>query len=87
MIRVFGVDDHPPMTAGIAGGAIHAGKRVIQLVSRGNAKGVSNRRIAVKLNITEHTVKAHLKNILAKLDSNDRAYANVIALKRGMLDL
>jgi DNA-binding NarL/FixJ family response regulator len=57
------------------------------LVLRGISEGASNRRIGVKLNITEHTVKGHLKNILSKLNASDRTHAVMIALKRGILDL
>jgi DNA-binding NarL/FixJ family response regulator len=57
------------------------------LVLRGVAEGSSNRGIGTKLNITEHTVKGHLKNILAKLNAHDRTHAVMIALKRGILDL
>lgn len=57
------------------------------LVLRGISEGASNRRIGATLNITEHTVKGHLKNILAKLNASDRTHAVMIALKRGILDL
>jgi len=57
------------------------------LVLRGISEGASNRGIGLKLNITEHTVKGHLKNILAKLNALDRTHAVMIALKRGILDL
>jgi len=56
-------------------------------VLRGIAEGASNRGIGARLNITEHTVKGHLKSILAKLDASDRTHAVVIALKRGLLEL
>jgi DNA-binding NarL/FixJ family response regulator len=56
-------------------------------VLRGVANGSSNKIIASNLNISEHTVKNHLKSILSKLDANDRAHAVTIALKRGFLDL
>jgi DNA-binding NarL/FixJ family response regulator len=56
-------------------------------VLRGVANGGSNKIIAAELRISEHTVKNHLKNILAKLDANDRTHAVTIALKRGFLDL
>jgi DNA-binding NarL/FixJ family response regulator len=56
-------------------------------VLRGIAEGGSNRGIGTELNITEHTVKGHLKNILAKLNARDRTHAVMIALKRGILDL
>jgi DNA-binding NarL/FixJ family response regulator len=71
--------------------AAHMGESPITpkelLVLRGVAEGASNRRIGASLNISEHTVKGHLKNILAKLDASDRAHAVVIALRRGILDL
>jgi len=56
-------------------------------VLRGVANGSSNKIIASNLNISEHTVKNHLKSILSKLDANGRAHAVTIALKRGFLDL
>ncbi|HEX4065268.1 MAG TPA: response regulator transcription factor [Acidobacteriaceae bacterium] len=56
-------------------------------VLRGVAKGSSNKIIASNLNISEHTVKNHLKSILSKLDANDRTHAVMIALKRGFLDM
>jgi len=55
-------------------------------VLRGVASGSSNKIIATDLNISEHTVKNHLKSILSKLDANDRTHAVMIALKRGFLD-
>jgi DNA-binding NarL/FixJ family response regulator len=56
---------------------------VLRLVSSGNA----NKEIAAQLSITEETVKGHIKNILAKLDANDRTHAVTIGLKRGIIDL
>jgi len=56
---------------------------VLRLVSGGNA----NKEIAAQLSITEETVKGHVKNILAKLDANDRTHAVTIGLKRGIFDL
>jgi DNA-binding NarL/FixJ family response regulator len=56
-------------------------------VLRGVANGNSNKIIADSLNISEHTVKNHLKSILSKLDANDRTHAVMIALKRGFLDM
>jgi DNA-binding NarL/FixJ family response regulator len=56
---------------------------VLGLISGGNA----NKEIAARLSITEETVKGHVKNILAKLDANDRTHAVTIGLKRGIIDL
>jgi len=53
----------------------------------GVANGSSNKIIASNLNISEHTVKNHLKSILSKLGANDRTHAVTIAMKRGILEL
>jgi DNA-binding NarL/FixJ family response regulator len=50
------------------------------------AAGNSNKIVASNLSITEDTVKAHMKNVLAKLSANDRTHAVMIAMKRGFLD-
>jgi len=50
------------------------------------AQGRSNRHIAETLNITEDTVKARMKSIMAKLGAEDRTHAVMIAVKRGFLD-
>ena len=56
---------------------------VLQCAAAGNA----NKRIAGLLAISEETVKAHMRSILAKLDANDRTHAVTIALKRGIIGL
>jgi len=56
---------------------------VLRLIAEGNA----NKQIAVQLSITEETVKSRVKNILSKLDANDRTQAVTIALKRGIIEL
>ena len=56
-------------------------------VLRGLAKGSPNKLIAYDLSIAEHTVKNHIKNILSKLDANDRTGAVIIAARRGYIDL
>ena len=56
---------------------------VLRLVAAGNA----NKIVADRLSITEATVKAHVKNILSKLDANDRTHAVTIGLKRGIIEL
>ena len=56
---------------------------VLQCAAAGNA----NKRIATLLGISEETVKAHMRTILAKLDANDRTHAVTIALKRGIIVL
>jgi DNA-binding NarL/FixJ family response regulator len=56
---------------------------VLQLVAKGNA----NKEIAAQLSLTEETVKSHIRNILAKLDANDRTHAVAIGVKRGIIEL
>lgn len=56
-------------------------------VLRRVAAGKSNKLIAVELDISEGTVKTHMKSILPKLHASDRTHAVMIALKRGILDI
>ena len=56
-------------------------------VLRSVAAGKSNKLIAAELEISEGTVKTHMKSILPKLHASDRTHAVMIALKRGILDL
>lgn len=55
-------------------------------VLRRVAVGNSNKIIGAQLNVSEATVKGHMKSILAKLGANDRAHAVTIAVRRGFLD-
>jgi DNA-binding NarL/FixJ family response regulator len=50
-------------------------------------QGSSNKEIADKLGVTEHTVKSHLKSILAKLGVRDRTEAATSAIQRGIIRL
>ena len=45
--------------------------------------GSSNKLIAIKLGITEATVKVHLKTLLRKLDVNNRTQAAIWAMNNG----
>ena len=56
---------------------------VLKLIAGGNA----NKEIAAQLHISEESAKGYVKNILAKLDANDRTHAVTIGLKRGIIDL
>ena len=55
--------------------------QVLQLIAAGNA----NKQIASELSITEETVKGRVKNILSKLNANDRTHAAIIGMKRGII--
>jgi DNA-binding NarL/FixJ family response regulator len=61
-------------------------QREIEVLQR-VAAGGANKIIAGELNISEETVKAHMRSILAKLSANDRTHAVMIALKRGIIEL
>ena len=56
-------------------------------VLRQVAAGCSNKIIADRLCISEDTVKGHVRNILQKLNANDRTHAVTIAIKRGILEV
>lgn len=60
-------------------------KREIEVLSS-VAGGNSNKIIAGDLDISEDTVKGHMKNIMSKLRANDRTHAVLIAIKRGFLE-
>jgi DNA-binding NarL/FixJ family response regulator len=78
----------PEIATGIAE---HASDDALTLreieVLRRVADGNGNKRIAHHLGIAEETVKAHMKNILAKLGANDRTHAVTIAVRRGIFHL
>ena len=51
------------------------------------AQGMRNKEIGVALGISEETAKVHVKNILAKLNVNDRTAVIPVALRRGIIHL
>jgi len=79
----------PPDVAGVV--AEHLGQEdltpreleVLRLVRDGNR----NKQIAEQLSISETTVNFHIKNIVDKLQANDRTHAVTIALRRGLLEI
>jgi two-component system NarL family response regulator len=56
-------------------------------VLEGMRRGLRNHDIAVMLEISEHTVKAHVKAILEKLESHDRTEAVARGFEQGLLHL
>ena len=56
---------------------------VLKHVAAGNA----NKMVAYNLDLSEETIKAHMKNILSKLGARDRTHAVTIALKRGIIEI
>jgi DNA-binding NarL/FixJ family response regulator len=57
--------------------------QVLELIREGN----KNKQIANTLSISETTVNFHIKNIVDKLQANDRTHAVTIALRRGLLQV
>lgn len=47
--------------------------------------GMSNKEIAFALDVTENTVKTHVKNIFDKIGVSDRTSAATTAIKRGLV--
>jgi len=54
---------------------------VLQEVSAGRA----NKQVAARLDVSEETIKTHMRNILAKLNARDRTHAVMIAIQRGII--
>lgn len=57
--------------------------QVLELIRDGNR----NKQIADQLSISETTVNFHIRNIVDKLQANDRTHAVVLALRRGLLSV
>ena len=61
----------------------HRELEVLQLIRDGHR----NKQIANDLAISEATVNFHIKNLVDKLQANDRTHAVTIALRRGLLQI
>ena len=57
--------------------------RVLRLIADGEA----NKEIAVRLSVSEGTIKAHVRNLMSKLGAKDRTHAVMIALRRGIMEI
>jgi DNA-binding NarL/FixJ family response regulator len=51
------------------------------------AEGSGNKEIAARLNISEHTIKFHIRSILGKLGAASRTEAVSRGLRSGLIDL
>jgi DNA-binding NarL/FixJ family response regulator len=49
------------------------------------ADGLSNKEIAFRLGISEHTIKFHVNSILTRLDASSRAEAVAIGVRQGLI--
>lgn len=61
-------------------------KRELEILKLASA-GMSNKDIARKLDITEHTVGSHLVNIFRKLGVESRTQAALRAMQLGWVDI
>jgi len=51
------------------------------------AQGMGNKEIGDRLGTAAGTIKAHVQNILEKLNASDRTQAVTIAIQRGIIHL
>lgn len=58
-----------------------AEKRILEMI----VGGKSNKEIAYNLDVSENTVKTHVKNIFDKINVSDRTSAATTAIKRGLV--
>jgi two-component system NarL family response regulator len=65
----------------VAGELSHRELQILEALRR----GLGNRDIAALLDISENTVKFHLKSLFAKLGVSHRTEAVVVAIERGLL--
>lgn len=81
--RVLGPAGEEPVTTAPACEADGLSRRerdVLTLIAR----GLSNAEIARELTLSEHTVKSHVQNLLAKLDVPNRLHAVIYAYESGL---
>ena len=51
------------------------------------ADGLTNKEIAVRLSLSEETIKSYLQRILAKLEARNRAHAVALGFEQGWIGL
>lgn len=50
-------------------------------------EGMSNSQIAEKISLSSKTIENHVRNIMIKLDANNRTEAVVIALRKELIQI
>ena len=84
---------HPDAAARLVGELRHPQAAAIELTARERevlellARGMPNKAIALRLSLSEKTVKTHVSAILRKLDVTDRTQAALRAVRERLVDL
>jgi two-component system nitrate/nitrite response regulator NarL len=73
----------PPVPATGKGQLTERERQVVQLLS----EGLSNKLIADRLGISDHTAKFHVNGVMMKLGASTRTEAVVEAMRRGLIRL
>ncbi len=81
---VQGLHQFSPLTLDRLARHTELGPRELEVLAR-MARGLSNKEIASDLNLSTHTVKTYVKNVLGKLGAADRAGAVAAGFGRGIL--
>ena len=76
----------PALAAGAKSPPSDLSTRELQVLQR-LAQGVTNKRLALDLAISENTVKFHVSAVLTKLGAESRTEAVAIAVRRGLVAL
>lgn len=83
LLRLVGGNDMEPEPGSEAEPLTERENQVLQLL----AQGLANKQIAVRLGISEHTVKFHTSSIYAKLNATSRTEAVRLGVRRGWVSL
>lgn len=62
------------------------GRRELEVL-RALARGMSTQEVSEHLGITSHTVRSHVRNVMAKLQARTKLEAVMIALREGLIKL
>jgi len=85
VVRVAGSRPHAFRAAPDEGAPLLTPREIEVLAAIGD--GLSNKAVARRLGISQHTVKFHLESLFRKLDATNRAEAAHKGLRRGLIEL